>query len=53
VVHQDAMLFSTSIRENLCFGKQNATEKEMWEALENANGPERAAGREAATAFGS
>ena len=37
VVHQDAMLFSTSIRENLCFGKQNATEKEMWEALDNAN----------------
>ena len=37
VVHQDALLFSTSIRENLCFGKQNATEKEMWEALDNAN----------------
>jgi ABC-type multidrug transport system fused ATPase/permease subunit len=37
VVHQDAMLFSTTIRENLCFGKQTATEKEMWEALENAN----------------
>lgn len=37
VVHQDALLFSTSIRENLCFGKQHATEKEMWEALDNAN----------------
>jgi ATP-binding cassette, subfamily B, putative efflux pump len=37
VVHQDALLFSTSIRENLSFGKQNATEKEMWEALDNAN----------------
>ncbi len=37
VVHQDALLFSTSIRENLCFGKQNATEVEMWEALDNAN----------------
>lgn len=37
VVHQDALLFSTSIRENLCFGKQNATPKEMWEALDNAN----------------
>lgn len=37
VVHQDALLFSTSIRENLSFGKQNATEAEMWEALENAN----------------
>jgi ABC-type multidrug transport system fused ATPase/permease subunit len=37
VVHQDALLFSTSIRENLCYGKQNATEKEMWEALDNAN----------------
>jgi subfamily B ATP-binding cassette protein MsbA len=37
VVHQDALLFSTTIRENLTFGKQNATEKEMWEALDNAN----------------
>jgi ABC-type multidrug transport system fused ATPase/permease subunit len=37
VVHQDTLLFSTSIRENLSFGKQNATEKEMWEALDNAN----------------
>jgi subfamily B ATP-binding cassette protein MsbA len=37
VVHQDALLFSTSIRENLNFGKQNAHEKEMWEALDNAN----------------
>ena len=37
VVHQDALLFSTSIRENLAFGKQTATEKEMWEALDNAN----------------
>ena len=37
VVHQDALLFSTSIRENLSFGKQNATEAEMWEALDNAN----------------
>src|SRR5579872_2501790 len=37
VVHQDALLFSTSIRENLSFGKQNATDQEMWEALDNAN----------------
>ncbi len=37
VVHQDALLFSTTIRENLQFGKQTATEKEMWEALNDAN----------------
>jgi ATP-binding cassette, subfamily B, putative efflux pump len=37
VVHQDALLFSTSIRENLAFGKQTATESEMWAALDDAN----------------
>jgi len=37
VVHQDTLLFSTTIRENLSFGKQNATEEEMWEALNDAN----------------
>jgi ATP-binding cassette, subfamily B, putative efflux pump len=37
VVRQETLLFSTTIRENLSFGKANATDEEMWEALENAN----------------
>jgi ABC-type multidrug transport system fused ATPase/permease subunit len=37
IVRQDTLLFSTSIRENLTFGKPGATEQEMWQALEDAN----------------
>ncbi len=31
------MLFATTIRENLRYGKKTATEEEMWAALEKAN----------------
>jgi ATP-binding cassette subfamily B protein len=34
IVPQDFFLFSFSIRENLKLGNPNATEQEMWEALE-------------------
>ncbi len=36
VVPQQATLFSGSIRENLLWGNENATEKELWLALEMA-----------------
>ena len=35
-VPQDAFLFSTSIRDNIKFGKANATEEDMIEAAKNA-----------------
>jgi ATP-binding cassette subfamily B protein len=37
VVPQDAFLFSGSIRENLSFGKQDASEKEMIKAAQSAH----------------
>lgn len=37
IVRQETLLFSTTIRENLMFGRQHATEGELWEALDNAN----------------
>ncbi len=37
IVTQDTQLFSTTIRENLCFGKLNATDEELWTALDHAN----------------
>jgi ATP-binding cassette, subfamily B (MDR/TAP), member 1 len=36
-VGQEPVLFATTIRENLRYGKKNATQVEMWEALEKAN----------------
>lgn len=36
VVPQKAVLFSGTIRENLLWGNENATEKELWQALETA-----------------
>lgn len=36
-VGQEPVLFSGTIRENLAFGKEKATEEEMWEALKKAN----------------
>lgn len=35
-VPQDGFLFSTSIRENIGFSKQNPTEEELWEAARSA-----------------
>jgi ATP-binding cassette subfamily B protein len=35
-VPQRSMLFSGTIRSNLCYGKEDATEEELWEALEIA-----------------
>ena len=36
VVMQKALLFKGTIRSNLLWGKKDATEEEMWEALEHA-----------------
>lgn len=35
-VPQRSMLFSGTIRSNLCYGKEDATDDELWEALEIA-----------------
>lgn len=35
-VQQNVFLFDASIKENLRYGKSNATEEEMWAALKNA-----------------
>ncbi len=40
VVPQKAVLFKGSIRSNLQWGKQNATEEEMWQAIELAQAKE-------------
>lgn len=36
-VQQNVFLFDATIKENLRYGKANATEEEMWEALKNAH----------------
>lgn len=36
IVPQKAILFKGSIRQNLCWGKENATDAQLWEALETA-----------------
>ena len=35
-MQQKAWLFSGTIRENLCYGRQNATDEELWQALRTA-----------------
>ena len=40
VVPQKAVLFSGTVRSNLSWGKNNATEEEMWQALERAQAKE-------------
>ncbi len=40
IVPQKAMLFKGTIRENLRWGKQDATDEELWKALETAQGAE-------------
>jgi subfamily B ATP-binding cassette protein MsbA len=37
LVTQDALLFSASVRENLLYARADATDKMMWQALEQAN----------------
>ena len=37
IVPQTAVLFKGTLRENLCWGRENATDEEMWEALANAD----------------
>ncbi len=36
IVPQKAVLFQGSIRQNLCWGKENASDQELWDALEFA-----------------
>ncbi len=40
IVPQKAVLFKGTIRENLLWGKQNATDDELWEALDMAQASE-------------
>ncbi len=40
VVPQKAVLFQGTIRENLCWGKQSATDEELWDALNIAQARE-------------
>ncbi len=40
IVPQKAVLFKGTIRENLCWGKKNATDEELWKALEIAQARE-------------
>ncbi len=40
VVPQKAVLFKGTIRENICWGKEDATDEEIWKALEVAQAAE-------------
>lgn len=40
VVPQKAVLFKGSIRENMCWGLENAADEEIWQALETAQAKE-------------
>lgn len=46
IVMQKAVLFKGTIRENLCWGKPDATEKELYAALETAQAKEVVEGKE-------
>lgn len=46
VVPQKAVLFKGTIRENLRWGKQDATDEEIWQALETAQAAEIVRGKE-------
>ena len=50
-VMQKAVLFRGSIRENLCWGKENASDKELWEAISVAQAEEFVKGREEGLAY--
>lgn len=40
IVPQKAVLFKGTVRENIRWGKENATDEEIWQALENAQATE-------------
>ena len=40
IVPQKAVLFKGTIRENICWGKENATEEEIWQAIRTAQAEE-------------
>lgn len=46
IVMQKAVLFKGTIRENLCWGKEDAAEEELYEALETAQAREVVEGKE-------
>lgn len=46
IVMQKAVLFKGTIRENLCWGKENATEEELYQALETAQAREVVEGKD-------
>ncbi len=46
VVPQKAVLFQGTIRDNLLWGNENATEEELWEALETAQAAEVVRGKD-------
>jgi len=46
VVPQKAVLFKGTIRENLCWGKRDATDDELWRALDIAQASEIVRGKE-------
>ncbi|MBR0514429.1 MAG: ABC transporter ATP-binding protein [Clostridia bacterium] len=46
VVPQKAVLFQGTIRDNLKWGNENATDEELWEALETAQGTEVVRGKD-------
>ncbi|WP_075721100.1 ABC transporter ATP-binding protein [Roseburia sp. 499] len=46
IVMQKAVLFKGTIRENLCWGKEDATEEELYQALETAQAKEVVEGKE-------
>ena len=46
VVPQKAVLFKGSIRQNLLWGNENATEEELWQALETAQAREVVQGKD-------
>lgn len=48
IVPQKAILFKGSIRQNLCWGKENATDAQLWEALETAQAKDVVADKEGA-----